>query len=231
MPGTHVERLVEQLTRGDEDGAMADELRRWLAESRRLRAFVERHRDKLRKKLRSAREPGARLDVRAEILVARALLADRRMELGWETSGSAAGGPDFQLVYRDHVALNLEVTRWRGDPAALERQVATKLRQLPPSAANALILVGPRESPVDLDDVLGSLEERADRGDDAFFVRHGLDGVRGYRARRRRLGGVFAWPHSRATRAAQWTNPTARIPLPPDAARAIAVALQRKERG
>src|SRR5690606_6237271 len=67
---------------------------------------------------------------------AHALLADRRIDLSYEAFGSTVGGPDFAVSFRSHPALTVEVTRWRGDPAALERQLLAKLRQLPTGVAN-----------------------------------------------------------------------------------------------
>ena len=63
---------------------MADELAGWLGTSSRFRAFAESHGAKIRKKLRSATDADARLDVRAELRVAHLLLADRRFELAFE---------------------------------------------------------------------------------------------------------------------------------------------------
>jgi hypothetical protein len=79
---------------------MAEELVGWLAASARFRAFAEAHRDKIRKRLRTAADAEALRDVRAELQVARLLLADRRVELAFEPYGAGKAGPDFTVIYR-----------------------------------------------------------------------------------------------------------------------------------
>ena len=79
MP-TAVQRLADELV--PDRGPLHDEIAGWLRSSRRFRAFAEAHREKIRKKLRSATDADARLDVRAELRVANLLLADRRIGLG-----------------------------------------------------------------------------------------------------------------------------------------------------
>ena len=59
----------------------------------RFRTFAEAHRDKIHKKFRKAADPEALRDVRAELLVARLLLADKRFELAFEAYGSGKAGP------------------------------------------------------------------------------------------------------------------------------------------
>ena len=121
-------------------GPLAD-LEGWLAGSARLRAFVDANRDKIRKKVRLATTDDTRLDLWAELRVATRLLADRRIELAFEAYGSGNRGPDFTATYRAGRPFNVEVTRRHG-PAAdgLERTVLAKLRQLPPSRANVLVV-------------------------------------------------------------------------------------------
>ncbi len=120
LRGTSVERLALELFDGSLDDPVAEEVVGWLAESRRFRAFAEAHRDKIRKKLRGARDADARRDVRAELRVAHLLLADRRIELAFEAYGSGKPGPDFTVTFRGERAFNLEVTRLRraGDTPA-----------------------------------------------------------------------------------------------------------------
>jgi len=214
MAPTHVDRLVAFLT----DAAVADELatdlRDWMETSRPFRTFAEAHRDKVRKKIRTAKGAEARLDVRAELAVAHALLADRRIDLAYERAGATAGGPDFTVTFRDHVAFNLEVTRWRGGRTALERQLLVKLRQLPRSLPNALLVVVPGSPGAfpDLETLLG------DRRAVPFESRD-------VRQRLTRLGGVYAWAPGGEPRATLWTNGSARISLPAAAARAVRLAL------
>ena len=94
QPVTRVERLIAYLTDGTSDDLLASDLSGWVSTSGAFQAFAETHRDKIRKKLRGARLPEARLDVRTELAVARTLLADRRFELGFE---AAAAEPDREV--------------------------------------------------------------------------------------------------------------------------------------
>ena len=156
-------RLAEYLHDGS-DGPMADEVAGWLSASPRFRAFADAHRDKIRKKLRGATDADSRLDVRAELCVAHLLLADRRMELAFEASGSTRGGPDFGVAYREHPAFNLEVTRMHraASGAALGRVLLAKLRQLPPGTPNAL-LVAVSAPGADIADAVRALRSRRRR--------------------------------------------------------------------
>ncbi|HVQ23111.1 MAG TPA: hypothetical protein VMT36_07535, partial [Candidatus Saccharimonadia bacterium] len=140
--GTAVERLVSDLYGGGPEDPMAEELAGWLATSARFRSFAEAHRDKIRKKLRSARDADALRDVRTELQVAHLLLADRRIELVYEAFGARKGGPDFTATYRGGRSFNVEVTRVRGDAGSVVHggPLLAKLRQLPPSVPNALVL-------------------------------------------------------------------------------------------
>lgn len=213
MTSAHLDRLVDFLTDGDAADGLAADLRGWMASSRRFRTFADSHRDKVRKKIRTAHGRDARLDVRAELAVAHALLADRRISLAYERAGATSGGPDFTVTFRGRLAFNLEVTRWRGDEAALERQLVAKLRQLPSGSPNALLVAASTATVPDLGTVLG---ERRPVPFETREVRQQLA----------RLGGVYAWSPVAEPRASLWTNGSARIALPPVAARAVRLALE-----
>lgn len=226
-PGTSVERLAHYLFDGGTNDILAEELMGWLAASTRFRAFAEAHRDKIRKKLRGAPDGETRRDVRAELAVAQALLADRRLELTFEAYGSRNGGPDFTVAFRGKRAFNLEVTRPRG---AVDGPLLAKLRQLPPSAPNVVVLAldGGSADEFDVAAVTRALRARADRKDDAWFSGRGFDGTRGFYHRYLRLGAVLVWSESADAdaRAALWTNPSARIALPERVARACLESLR-----
>ena len=216
MTSTHLDRLVDFLTDGDAADGLAADLRGWMASSRGFRTFADTHRDKVRKKIRTARGRDARLDVRAELAVAHALLADRRISLAYERAGATSGGPDFTVIFRGHSTFNLEVTRWCGDEATLERQLVAKLRQLPPGIPNAL-LVAVADSAAAVPDLATVLGERRPAPFETREVRQQLT----------RLGGVYAWSSPGAEpRATLWTNGSARIALPAAAARAVMRALE-----
>jgi hypothetical protein len=224
-----VERLVDHLV--DRDSPLADELTAWLTESARFRAFADAHRDKIRKKLRTAGDSDSLRDVRAELRVARLLLVDRRIELAFEAHGAGRGGPDFTVTYRGARAFDLEVTRHRGDPVAATHggPLLAKLRQLPPSVANVLVIGvdGERAGALDVEGGVRRLRASADAKDEAFFQRRGFEGTRDFYHRFLRLGAVIAWCDDGvgAQRISLWQNGSARIPVPAHAMRASIAAL------
>ena len=110
-------RLAADISGGASGDPLAAELTDWLADSSRFRAFAERHRDKIRKKVRTATDAEALRDVRAELAVAYRLLADRRFELAFEAYGAGRVGPDFTVTFRAGRIFNLEVTRLRRPPS------------------------------------------------------------------------------------------------------------------
>ena len=164
--------------------------------------------------MRAAGDDDAVLDVRAELLVARLLLADRRIEVGFETSGSGRGGPDFSVTVRGGRACNLEVTRPRRVPdrGALAELILAKLRQLPPGAPNALLVAigGEAASALDVAGAVHLLRARADARDEAWLGTHHLADPRAFYARFLRLGGVYALAEAAAE--ARRGRPTGRTP-------------------
>lgn len=231
-PGVVVERLAQHLLEGAAGEALAAELTDWLGGSARFRAFAEAHRDKIRKKLRSAAGSEALRDVRAELRTASLLLTDRRIDLAFEAYGSGKRGPDFTVAFRGARTFNLEVTRLRRAPgaAAFDGSLLTKLRQLPPSAPNALLVAieGESAEALDVAATIRRLRAQADAKDESFFARRGFDGTRGFYERFLRLGAVLVWCEGAAgdQRAALWTNGSARIALPDRVARACVLCLR-----
>jgi hypothetical protein len=205
---------------------MTQELAEWLASSARFRAFVEAHRAKIRKKIRGAADPESVRDVRTELRTARLLLGDRRIELAFEAYGVGKTGPDFTITFRGARSFNLEVTRLRRlpDPTGLGATLLAKLRQLPPSASNAVLLATDAESAatLDVDAAIRMLRSRADAKDEKLFTARGFDGTRGFYERFLRLSAVFV-SAERAdgdARATLWINRSARIAMPEAGARA-----------
>lgn len=201
----------------------------WLSGSARFRAFAEAHRDKIRKKFRTATDPEALRDVRTELLVAHRLLADPRFDLAFEAYGSGRLGPDFTVSFRGARAFNLEVTRPRRLPTATSQgsPILAKLRQLPPSVPNVVLLAidGDSTEALDLDAIVRTLRARADAKDEPFFATRGLDGSRGFYERFLRLSGVLVWCEEAVgdSCASLWINRSARIALP---GRAIHASVQ-----
>ncbi len=206
------------------------EIEGWLAEPR-FRQFAEQYRDKIRKKLRNAADEPARLDVRAELRVASMLLRDRRFELDFEAYGSQRGGPDFTVSYRTVHRFNLEVTRVRRRPdtLGLASSILAKLRQLPPSLPNALLLsIGEADaSSIDVIGAVKLLRANAEARDEAFFGERGFDGTRAFHERYLRLGGVYVLAEAAGPGAAElWLNRSARMPLNPKASRDALLTLR-----
>jgi len=205
---------------------MSRELVMWLAGSSRFRTFAEAHRDKIRKKIRGAAEPDSVRDVRAELRTARLLLGDRRIELAFEAYGVGKIGPDFTITFRGTRSFNLEVTRLRRlpDPTGLGASLLAKLRQLPPSTPNAVLMATDAESAaaLDVDAAIRVLRSRADAKDERFFTARGFDGTRGFYERFLRLSAVFVSAEGADgdARATTWINRSARIAMPEAAARA-----------
>jgi hypothetical protein len=205
---------------------MAAELVEWLTSSPRFRAFAEAHRDKIRKKLRGAADAEALRDVRAELQIARLLLPDRRFEVAFEAYGSGKKGPDLTVTFRGGRSFNLEVTRLRRvpDPNGAGTSLLAKLRQLPPSAPNAVLFAidGDTAEALDIAAATRVLRARADAKEETFFAPRGFDGSRGFYERFLRLSAVFVWCEGAggAARATLWTNRSARIAMPELAARA-----------
>jgi hypothetical protein len=228
-----LDRLLAHLVGDAASHPLTDEVRGWLAGSRRFREFADAHRDKVRKKLRGAADDDALLDVRAELRVAHLLLADRRIELDYEGFGSTTGGPDFTVRLGSERPMNLEVTRLRRRPTEVSDggPILAKLRQLPPGMPNVLVvrIDGAGAAEHDVERVIADLHRRADGHDEGLFTRRGLEGTRDFSARFRRLGGVVTWCENATAggRTALWTNPSARIGLPDRTIRACVACLSR----
>jgi hypothetical protein len=240
VPGTAVERLAHSLFDRSPHSPLTDELTTWLASSARFRSFAETHHDKIRKKLRAASDTEALLDLRTELRVAHLLLADRRIELAFEAYGSGKAGPDFTVTFRGERSFNLEVTRHRRTPTspptgagAHGGQLMAKLRQLPPSAPNALLVAidGDNANTFDVAAATRALRNRADAKDEAFFVSRGFEGTRGFYDRYLRLDAVVVWCEggSNESRVALWNNRSARIRVPDRAMRASILCLRAAE--
>ena len=216
--------------------ALVGELETWIASSGRIRAFVEANRAKIRHKLRGAADPEALRDARAELLIAVRLLSDRRMDLAFEAYGSRVAGPDFTVTFRGVTRFNVEVTRRRGtaDGAAIADTVVTKLRQLPPSIANVLVIAVDR--PIDeaaIAAALRSLRARVDARDPDALARVQAAAPRDFYDRFMRLNAVIVRTDSSddASRAVAWHDPSARVTLDPKAVRAVVEALSASPMG
>ncbi len=227
-----VEELAEYLFDGEREEALCFEVTAWLGRSAPFRAFAQAHRGKIRKKLRGAGDVEARRDVRAELRVAQLLLAERRIELAFEAQGALAGGPDFTVSFAGERPFNLEVTRLHGSDTLAPHggPLLGKLRQLPPSVPNALLIAVESDGAetIDVEAAASALRARADAKDEAFFTKRGFDGSRGFYQRYLRLADVLVWREDAdaTARVTRWTNRSARIPAPERALRACAACLE-----
>jgi hypothetical protein len=230
--GTRGKLLTDRLLAIGPGDQIAAELLGWMAGSARFRAFAEANRDKIWKKLRRATDAEALRDVRAELRAAQLLLADRRIELAFEAYGSGKVGPDFTVTFRGTQRFNLEVTRLRRvpDTTGFAWPLLAKLRQLPPSAPNALLVAidGPSAEALDVAAATRTLRSRADAKDESFFADRGFAGTRGFYERYLRLNAVVVWCDGAPgdARAALWTNRSARIAMPERAAQACLQCLR-----
>lgn len=230
-PAPSIVRLSGELTGRDVGDPFTDELTAWLSSTPRFRAFATTYNQKIRKKVHNAVDAEALRDVRAELLTARRLLADKRFAVAYEAYGSGRSGPDLTVTFRTTTAFNVEVTRLRKppDPAPLGSTILVKLRQLPPSVPNVILVASdPPASVEDVAGAVGALRARADAREDAFFERRGLESGRGFYERFLRLSAVLtSCDHgSDGDRAELWVNRSARIALPQRAGRACLERLQ-----
>lgn len=212
---------------------LAAEFAQWVQDSRRFRAFAHENRAKIRAKLRSVRDEGGLLDLRAELLAAAVLLREERFQVAYETY--AAGrqrGPDFTVTFKTHTPFNVEVRRLRSSEGAgsaeaalagpqgkLMAVICDKIGQMPPSMVNLLWLAVDGE--LGEDDVtvaMASLRRRADAKDEAFFTHHGFADAASFLQQQRRLSGIVI---RQVNAAAVWLNPPARHPAPRELVNAL----------
>jgi hypothetical protein len=211
------------------------ELAHWLEASPRFATFLASNQDKVRKKLTTSQGEEARLDVRAELLVAYLILADRRFDVSFEAYGARQLGPDLTLTYRANQRFNLEVTRLRAtgepDEARLASIITAKVRQLPGDLPNALVITT-RGLPISEDMLTTAarlLKAHTDRKDDPFFARRGLKDARDFYGRYVNLAGVFVLNEAESTLPARVVfaaNRDARRPVPAEALARLTVCLQ-----
>jgi hypothetical protein len=218
------------------DHPLAPPLGAWLSESRRFAAFAATYRDKIRKKIRNARDEAAVLDLRSELEMAFLLLAEPRFTMLYEPAGQGkARGPDFSVTYKGVNTFNIEVTRMRaavrplgeGLPEAarmalehertrdrLQDIVAGKLQQMQAGGANILVVVADG-APADADDLHAALAElrlRAEQSDERVLKRGGFRGPPDFFQHYQRLSAVALRRtyRSGSFAAGLWTNSQAR---------------------
>ena len=217
---------------------LAVQFSHWVQASPRFRAFAETYRDKIRKKVRGITEAEGYHDLQVELAAAYFLVQERRFLVEYEKYGvGKQRGPDFSITYKTHIRFDVEVTRLRGsqvgvapEPGKLANTLCVKLKQLPPSMINVLVLAAD-DAPYSEEDpstasaqalenglrsAVTLLQERAERKDDEFFTRRGFLGARDFFKHYSRLSAIrLTTPDAPPVLQLQ---PQARHPLPPDLA-------------
>jgi hypothetical protein len=214
----------------DEASALRARCARWSVDCARFPAFLDRYQDKIRKKLRGLPDNQGRRDLGVELLTAACLLVEPRFTLDYETyAASKTRGPDFSARYRTHIPFTVEVKRIRGQTLTGKWAdvLCDKLRQLPPSMMNTLIIYGEpadQDAPFDVAAAMASLRATAERKDEAFFTRRGLEGARDYLRQSLKLSALYY----RVVGAplVVWINPQARHSLPADLRLALGRSLE-----
>lgn len=212
---------------GDTTHPLAAPLAAWLDASPRFAAFVDTYRNKIRKKLRTARDEHSARDLLLELETAYLLLQDRRVRIEYEPySATKERAPDFAVTWTTKLRFNVEVTRMR-TPADDEQHAHTRLGeticgkvgQMLPAMPNVLVVVAASATLQQLavDVALHQLKQRIDARDERLFAWYGFrtpaDFVRQYE----RLSGIVlrsAWDDPAPTLPHLWTNRQAKQPLP-----------------
>ncbi len=212
---------------GDTAHPLAAPLAAWLATSPRFAAFVATYRDKIRKKLRTARDDHSARDLLLELETAYLLLQDRRVTIAYEPySATKERAPDFAVTWTTKLRFNVEVTRMR--TAADDEQhahirlgetVCGKVGQMLPAMPNVLVIVAGNatQRQLDVDVALRQLKQRIDARDERLFAWYGFrtpaDFVRQYE----RLSAIVlrsAWDDPIPTVPRLWINRQAKQSLP-----------------
>jgi len=197
-------------------------LAQWIETSPRFATFVDEYRDKVRKKLRSAREPDGVRDVLCELETAFYLLREPRFSLAYAAyAASQQRAPDFTLTYRTHLACHVEAARLRASPAPdaerLGELIAGKLGQMLPGAPNVLVVAAPT-APLEM--ALKQLQSRAERDDALLFTRAHVRNRSEFFKFYARLSAVTLRGEA-DTAPLLWLNKQARHPLPAPLLRAL----------
>ncbi len=212
--------------------ALYPEFEAWVRASPRFKAFAIRYRDKIRAKLKNARDEGGMKDTRAELETAALLLREKRFTLEYEKNAATKQrGPDLTVTFKTHTPFNIEVRRIRSvEPDNSDTEAWTnklmdvlcdKVGQMPPSIVNLLWLIPERgASEADLTRAVTTLRHLAERKAENFFTRRGFKSAAAFLKQYRQLSGIVLHQPGHNI---LWLNPLARHKAPPE----IVTALQR----
>jgi hypothetical protein len=210
---------------GNETPPMREACAAWMVSSRPFRAFLEENAGKIRKKARQAGDAESLRDLQLEMDAAFHLLTDRRVTLAYERYlADKLRGPDFTVTFKGHIVFNVEVRRLRAPIAdgKLSEGICGKLRQMPPSAVNVLLIGADTSvsSHLDCGATVKRLIQRAEARQDDFFAQRGFRDARDFLRALQRLSGLLLranWYDPSSASVALWLNPQARHPLPAEA--------------
>ena len=231
--GAQVTALLAELDAGAEDRLLREACARWAAVSPRFRSFLADHATKIARKLRTAEGIEGRRDVLLELYAAHRLLLERSITLEYERyAADKMRGPDFTATFKTHTPFNVEVRRLRGanvgDFGRWASVIGDKLRQMPPSIANVLLIGcdADLDPMLDVAEAMARLRMLAEHHDDDFFARHGLPTARDYLRQLQRLSAIVliaGWESASGGMSSLWLNAQAKHPLPHDLSHALAV--------
>ena len=164
---------------------LAEPMAAWLASWRRFAAFVNTHHTKIRKKLRTAREPGHVRDLQLELETAYFLLQEKSLNVVYEPQLGNMRSPDFAVTFTTSLEFMVEVTRLQstnatpGVPLVHDRftdMLCSKLGQLL-SQRNNLLLVGMESllmTHQDIHTTMLRIQKRAKANESTIVQRHGF---------------------------------------------------------
>ena len=209
---------------------LAEPLAAWLHDSPRFAAFAITYRDKIRKKLRLARDGESARDLLYELETAYVLLRNRRVAVAYEPySANKTRGPDFAVMVTAKLTVNVEVTRIRAssigvlDPQQINQRfedtVCGKLGQTIAGMFNVLIVVAHNATitRLDIEAALKHLKLRAEARDERLFSWYNFGTPTEFFKQYERLSAVVlrtALDDPEPLPAMLWLNPQARRPLP-----------------
>lgn len=229
--GAQVAALLAEMD-APEDQPLREVCAGWAAASPRFRTFLAEHATKIARKLRTAEGVEGRHDVLLELYAAHRLLADRRITLEYERyAADKTRGPDFTATFKTHTPFNVEVKRLRGanagDFGRWASVVGDKLRQLPPSIANVLLIGCDADltPPLDVAEAMARLRALAERRDDDFFARRGQENGKDFLRQLQRLSAIVViagWERADGGMMSLWLNAQAKHPLPHDLSQSLA---------
>jgi hypothetical protein len=203
----------------------------WLAASRRFAAFVTTNQTKIRKKIRTSRDPERLRDLELELETAYLLLREQSLSLEYEPQHPREGrSPDFAVSFTTSLTFMVEVTRLRAGQARTPTEailfgdrfsdmLCSKLGQLLPQRGN-LVLVGVENlnmTHADIHAMMLRLQQRAESNDPTVVQRYGFRDRADFFRHYQRLSGLLVRggpPLQEGDSVILWVNAQAKHPLP-----------------